>query len=92
MTIPEERVKRALLNVERREVIEDLAQINAAILHLLSGGKSNYDVAKNLSNDKETGYSKTSDEILSALESRRQERENRLKLLSDDLALLGEEP
>jgi t-SNARE complex subunit (syntaxin) len=91
MTIPEERVKRALLNVERREVIKDLAQINAAILHLLSGGKSNYDVAKNLS-DKETDYSKTSDEILSALESRRQERENRLKLLSDDLALLDEEP
>jgi len=91
MTIPEERVKRALINVERREVIEDLAQINAAILHLLSGGKSNYDVAKNLS-DKETDYSKTSDEILSTLESRRQERENRLKLLSDDLALLGEEP
>jgi hypothetical protein len=86
--IPEKRVRQALLNVEKRQIIEDLAQINASILHFLSGGKQNYNAAK--SNNPEQ-YKNTSDEILLSLERRRQEQENRLGIVSDELASLDNE-
>jgi hypothetical protein len=87
--LPDKRVKQALLNVEKRQLVDDLSQINAAILHLLSGGKDNYDTAKKLNRKEE--YSNTSDQILSDLERRRQEKESRLRTLSDELALLDTE-
>lgn len=86
--IPEGRVRRALLNVEKRGVMEDITQIEAAILHLLTDGKSNYDAAKQ-SNDRQD-YGDTSDQILADLQARLEERKARLDLLIDELALLNE--
>lgn len=88
--IPEKRVRRALINTEQKQVIDDLNQINAAILHLLSGGKINYNAAKN-SNDRKEDYNNTSDQILSELQARRRECEDRLNTLSDELASLDNE-
>jgi hypothetical protein len=88
--IPEERVRLALLRVEKKQILDDLAQINAAILHLLNGGKQSYDNAKN-SKNREEDYSNTSEAILLDLKIRRQEKEDRLNLLSDELASLEEE-
>jgi hypothetical protein len=88
--IPDKRIRKALLSVEKRQVLSDLTQLNAAILHLLAGGKSNYDGAKN-SNNREEDYNNTSDTILLDLKARRQEREDRLNLISDELALLDKE-
>lgn len=79
--IPEKRVKKALLNVEIRQTVQDLTQINAAIVHLLSGGKYNYDVAKS---DKEQ-YKDSSEEILLNLENQRHDKEFRLRILSEEL-------
>lgn len=87
--IPPERVSRALLNVERRDVIDDITQIEAAILHLLTGGKDNYDAAKE-SNDRQEDYSATSEKILKDLEKRLEERKKRVKSLDAQLALLDE--
>jgi hypothetical protein len=85
--IPEERVRLALLRVEKKQIVDDLAQINAAILHLLTGGKQNYDAARN-SGDREEDYTNTSDQILSELRARRQQQEDRLNFLLDELSLL----
>jgi hypothetical protein len=85
--IPEERVRRALLNVEKKQVIEDLNQLNAAIMHLLSGGKHNYDAARS-STDRQEDYNDTSAEILVELRTRRQNLENRLNFLLEELVLL----
>lgn len=88
--IPEERVRRALLNIEKREVVDDITQIEAAILHLLTDGKNNYDAAKE-SNDRKEDYGETSEKILAALRARLQQRKDRLTSLIHELALLLEE-
>jgi len=88
--IPEDRVKRALLNVEKREVLGDIAQLEAAILHLQAEGKSNYDAAKK-SNDRQKDYDDTSDDILLELQYRLKERNSQLTFLESELALLSDE-
>jgi hypothetical protein len=88
--IPEERVRRALLNVERREVVSDITQIEAAILHLEAEGKNNYDAAKNAS-DRQEDYCDTSDKILKDLQDRLDERNSRLDFLESQLALLSDD-
>jgi hypothetical protein len=85
--IPEQRVRLALLRVELRQCLEDISQINAAILHLLTGGKENYDSAKK-AGDRQEDYKSTSDEILSDLRARRQEKEDRLNFLLNELSML----
>jgi len=85
--IPEQRIRLALLRVESRQCLEDISQINAAILHLLTGGKENYDSAKKAGNRHED-YSDTSEQILADLRTRRQEREDRLNILLDEIASL----
>ena len=89
--IPENRIKRALLNVEKREVISDIAQIQSAILHLESGGINNYDAARESSCSRKEDYKETSDEILEGLESRLEERTSRLDSLEKELASLMDE-
>jgi hypothetical protein len=88
--IPENRVKRALLNVEKKQVLIDITQLRAAILHLNAGGKNNYDAAKE-ANDRQEDYSETSDEILKDLQSRLEERNDRLDVIIDELALFEED-
>ena len=85
--IPEQRIRLALLRVESRQCLEDISQINAAILHLLTGGKENYDSAKKAGNRQED-YSNTSEQILANLRARRQEREDQLDFLLSEIALL----
>jgi hypothetical protein len=87
--IPHNRVQRALLNVEKQGVLEDILQLEAAIVHLKAEGKHNYDVAKK-SNDRYEDYGDTSDKILADLEARLQERKSQLDALIDELALLEE--
>jgi hypothetical protein len=88
--IPPERVNRALLNIEKREVLDDITQLKAAILHLLTEGKKNYDAAKN-SNDRQEDYGETSDQIMEDLEARLEERNERLDSLNSELASLSDE-
>lgn len=88
--IPEDRVRRALLNVEKREVTSDIDQIEAAILHLQAEGKGNYDAAKK-SNDRQEDYNDTSDEIFVQLQNRLQERKSRLAFLESELLLSSDE-
>jgi len=88
--IPEERVRRALLKIEKREVEGDITQIEAAILHLQAEGKINYDAAKR-SNDRHEDYDETSDEILADLQNRLKERKSQLDFLENQLALLSDE-
>ena len=85
--IPEQRVALALLRVESRQCIEDIAALNAAILHLLTGGKENYDSAKK-AGDRQEDYSETSEQILANLRTRRREREDRLDFLLSKITLL----
>jgi len=85
--IPEERVRLALLRTEKKQVLEDLSQLNATILHLLSGGKHNYDSART-AGDRQEDYNMTSEEILLDLRTRRQEREDRLNFLLGELSML----
>lgn len=85
--IPESRVRCALLNVEKREVQLDIIQLEAAILHLFTEGKNNYDAAKQ-SNDRQEDYSDTSEKILNDLETRLKDRKARLRALNAELALL----
>jgi hypothetical protein len=85
--IPENRVRKALLNVEKRQVLSDIDQLNAAILHLLTGGKRNYDAAKDC-HDRHQDYGDTSDKILNDLRIRRQTLEERLDFLVAELLIL----
>jgi hypothetical protein len=87
--IPEGRVRRALLNVERRQVEDDIVQVKAAILHLQADGKDNYDAARK-SKDRCEDYDDTSEQILKGLEERLKELKSRLFFLESELALLGE--
>lgn len=88
--IPEERVRRALLNIEIRQVVEDIIQLEAAILHLQTEGKENYDAAKK-SNDRQEDYDDTSEEIFLRLHDRLQERKFHLAFLENELAILSDE-
>ena len=89
--IPENRIKRALLNVEKQEVVFAIRQIEAAILHLKSGGINNYDAARESSSSRTEDYNETSDEILKDLQSRFEERKSRLGSIEEELALLDED-
>ncbi len=85
--IPENRVKRALLNVEKQDLLAEITQLKAAILHLKAEGKNNYDTAKRV-NDRPEDYAETSDEILEDLQSRLDDKEDRLNSLIVELASL----
>jgi hypothetical protein len=87
MTIPEERVRLALLRVEHSQLVRELAHTNAAILHLLSGGKNSYDAARR-EGHRQQDYSLTSDQILKDLRAQRRRLEERLSFLLSELALL----